>query len=114
MRAARTAALNRAINLAIIPTSDLVQWGVVDRWSAPLETFTTHRGDCEDYAIAKYVALRAAGVAPKDIKLIVVRNTDVGENHVVVAVRLDGAWVILDSLAGAGARPRNLACNPTI
>ena len=56
MRAARTAALNRAINLAIIPTSDLVQWGVVDRWSAPLETFTTHRGDCEDYAIAKYVA----------------------------------------------------------
>jgi len=74
-----------------------VQWGVVDRWSAPLETFTTHRGDCEDYGIAKYVALRAAGVAPKDIKLIVVRNTDVDENHVVVTVRLDGAWVILDN-----------------
>ena len=94
---ARIGVINRAINLAIIPTSDLVQWGVVDRWSAPLETFTTHRGDCEDYAIAKYVALRAAGVAPKDIKLIVVRNTDVGENHVVVAVQLDGAWVILDN-----------------
>lgn len=94
---ARIGVINRAINLAIIPTSDLVQWGVVDRWSAPLETFTTRRGDCEDYAIAKYVALRAAGVAPGDIKLVVVRNTDISENHAVVAVRLDGAWVILDN-----------------
>jgi predicted transglutaminase-like cysteine proteinase len=94
---ARIGVINRAINLAIIPTSDLVQWGVVDRWSAPLETFTTRRGDCEDYAIAKYVALRAAGVAPEDIKLVVVRNTDISENHAVVAVRLDGAWVILDN-----------------
>jgi len=74
-----------------------VQWGVADRWSAPLETFTTRRGDCEDYAIAKYVALRTAGVAPQDIKLVVVRSTDISENHAVVAVRLDGAWVILDN-----------------
>jgi predicted transglutaminase-like cysteine proteinase len=94
---ARVGVINRAINLAIIPTSDLVQWGVVDRWSAPLETFTTRRGDCEDYAIAKYVALQAAGVAPEDIELVVVRNTDTNENHAVVAVRLDGTWVILDN-----------------
>jgi predicted transglutaminase-like cysteine proteinase len=94
---ARVGVINRAINLSIIPTSDLVQWGVVDRWSAPLETFTTGRGDCEDYAIAKYVALRAAGVAPEDIKLVIVRNIDISENHAVVAVRLDGAWVILDN-----------------
>jgi predicted transglutaminase-like cysteine proteinase len=94
---ARIGVINRAINLAIIPTSDVVQWGVVDRWSAPLETFTTRRGDCEDYAIAKYVALRAAGVAPQDIKLVVVHNIDISENHAVVAVRLDGAWVILDN-----------------
>lgn len=94
---ARIGVINRAINLAIIPTSDLVQWGVVDRWSAPLETFTTRRGDCEDYAIAKYVALQAAGVAPEDIELVVVRNTDTSENHAVVAVRLDGTWVILDN-----------------
>jgi predicted transglutaminase-like cysteine proteinase len=81
---ARIGVINRSINLAIIPTSDLVQWGVADRWSAPLETFTTRRGDCEDYAIAKYVALRAAGIAPQDVKLVVVRNTDISENHAVV------------------------------
>ncbi|HYQ07712.1 MAG TPA: transglutaminase-like cysteine peptidase [Xanthobacteraceae bacterium] len=94
---ARVGVINRAINLAIIPTSDLVQWGVVDRWSAPLETFTTRRGDCEDYAIAKYVALQAAGVAPEDIELVVVRNTETSENHAIVAVRLDGTWVILNN-----------------
>jgi predicted transglutaminase-like cysteine proteinase len=105
---ARIGVINRAINLAIIPTSDLVQWGVVDRWSAPLETFTTRRGDCEDYAIAKYVALRAAGVAPQDIKLVVVRNVDISENHAVVAVRIDSAWVILDNRSLALAPDREI------
>jgi predicted transglutaminase-like cysteine proteinase len=94
---ARIGIINRAINLAIIPTSDLAQWGVADRWSAPLETFTTRRGDCEDYAIAKYVALRAAGMAEQDVKLVVVRDTAAEENHAMVAVRLDDAWIILDN-----------------
>jgi hypothetical protein len=34
----RIGILNRAINTAIRPTSDLAQWGVPDRWSTPLET----------------------------------------------------------------------------
>jgi Bacterial transglutaminase-like cysteine proteinase BTLCP len=89
--------INREINLAIMPTADLEQWGVVDRWSPPLETFTTGRGDCEDYAIAKYVALTAAGVAPENIELIVLGNKPASENHAVVAVLVDGAWVILDN-----------------
>ena len=94
---ARIGVINRAINLAIMPTSDLIQWGVADRWSAPLETFTTRRGDCEDYAIAKYVALRAAGVPAEDVKLVVVRDSDMSENHAVVAARLDDGWVIMDN-----------------
>jgi predicted transglutaminase-like cysteine proteinase len=94
---ARIGVINRAINLAIEPMSDLAQWAVPDRWSAPLETFTTGRGDCEDYAIAKYVALTAAGVAPEDVKLVIVRNTALGEDHAVVTVRLDGAWIVLDN-----------------
>jgi predicted transglutaminase-like cysteine proteinase len=93
----RIGVINRAINLAIEPMSDLAQWGVPDRWSAPLETFTTGRGDCEDYAIAKYVALTAAGIVPEDVKLVIVRNTALGEDHAVVAVRLDGAWIVLDN-----------------
>ncbi len=83
--------------MSIIPTSDFAQWGVADRWSPPLETFTTLRGDCEDYAIAKYVALRAAGLARQEIRLVVVRNDAGKQHHAVVAVRLDGDWVILDN-----------------
>jgi predicted transglutaminase-like cysteine proteinase len=94
---ARIGVINRAINLAIEPMSDLAQWGVPDRWSPPLETFATGRGDCEDYAIAKYVALTAAGVAAEDVKLVIVHDTAANEDHAVAAVRLDGHWVVLDN-----------------
>jgi predicted transglutaminase-like cysteine proteinase len=94
---ARIGVINRAINLAIEPMSDLAQWGVPDRWSAPLETFGTGRGDCEDYAIAKYVALTAAGVAAEDVRLVIVRNIAIGEDHAVAAVHLDGNWIMLDN-----------------
>jgi predicted transglutaminase-like cysteine proteinase len=93
----RIGVINRAVNLAIEPMSDLAQWGVPDRWSSPLETFTTGRGDCEDYAIAKYVALTAAGVAAEDVKLVIVRNIATGQDHAVVAARLDGKWMTLDN-----------------
>jgi predicted transglutaminase-like cysteine proteinase len=94
---ARIGIINRAVNMAIEPMSDMAQWGVPDRWSPPLETFTTGRGDCEDYAIAKYVALTAAGVPAQDVKLIVVRNTAADEDHAVVAVRDGSEWIMLDN-----------------
>lgn len=94
---ARVGMINRAINLAIRPVSDLAQWGVIDHWSAPLETFTPGRGACEDYAIAKYVALIQVGVAAEDVRLVIVRGLGVGEDHAVVANHLDGDWVILDN-----------------
>jgi predicted transglutaminase-like cysteine proteinase len=106
---ARIGVINREINLAIVPTSDFVQWGVDDRWSPPLETFATGRGDCEDYAIAKYVALIEAGVPPEDVKIVVVRNKTASENHAVVAVLVDGAWVILDNRWLALAPDRELS-----
>jgi predicted transglutaminase-like cysteine proteinase len=94
---ARVGVINRAINFAIRPMSDLAQWGVPDRWSSPLETFTTGRGDCEDYAIAKYVALMRTGVPAEDLRLVIVHDLTVKENHAVVAVRLDGDWFMLDN-----------------
>jgi predicted transglutaminase-like cysteine proteinase len=93
----RVGVINRAINLSIEPMSDMAQWGVPDRWSPPLETFATGKGDCEDYAIAKYVALTAAGIDAADVKLIIVRNTEANEDHAVTAVRLGGDWIVLDN-----------------
>ena len=94
---ARLGEINRAINLAIRPMSDLAQYGQIDVWSSPLATFTTGAGDCEDYAIAKFVALRLAGVAPDDLRIVVMRDTIHGEDHAVVAARLDDHWLTLDN-----------------
>jgi predicted transglutaminase-like cysteine proteinase len=94
---ARYGLINRAINLAIQPVSDLTQWGVSDRWSAPLATLTTGRGDCEDYAIAKYVALREAGVAEDDLRLLIVRDFASGQDHAVVTARIEEKWLVLDN-----------------
>jgi predicted transglutaminase-like cysteine proteinase len=94
---ARLGEINRAINLAIRPVSDLAQYGAIDVWSSPLVTFTTGAGDCEDYAIAKFVALRQAGISPDDLRIVVMRDTVHGEDHAVAAVRLDGHWLMLDN-----------------
>jgi predicted transglutaminase-like cysteine proteinase len=94
---ARLGEINRAINLAIRPMSDLAQYGEIDVWSSPLATFGHGAGDCEDYAIAKLVALRQAGISPDDLRIVIIRDTIRGEDHAVAAARLDGHWLTLDN-----------------
>lgn len=94
---ARLGEINRAINLAIRPMSDLAQYGQIDVWSPPLVTLARGAGDCEDYAIAKLVALRLAGFAADDLRIVVMRDTLSGEDHAVAAARLDGHWLMLDN-----------------
>ena len=94
---ARLGMINRAINLSIQATSDVVQHGVPDVWSSPLATFGSGKGDCEDYAIAKFAALLLAGVPPQDLRLVLVRNLRLQEAHAVLAARLGDRWVILDN-----------------
>jgi predicted transglutaminase-like cysteine proteinase len=94
---ARLGEINRAINLAIRSMSDLAQYGSIDVWSSPLVTFANGAGDCEDYAIAKLVALRQAGISPDDLRIVIMRDTIRGEDHAVTAARLDGQWLTLDN-----------------
>ena len=94
---ARLGEINRAINLAIRPMGDLEQYGAIDVWSSPLATLARGAGDCEDYAIAKFVALHRAGIAPDDLRIVVMRDTIRGEDHAVAAARLDGHWLTLDN-----------------
>lgn len=94
---ARLGEVNRAVNLAIRPVSDLAQYGQIDVWSSPLVTLARGGGDCEDYAIAKFVALRLAGIAPEDLRIVVLHDTIHGDDHAVAAARLDGRWLTLDN-----------------
>ena len=94
---ARIAEINRVINLNIKPVDDMTQYGVVDLWASPLTTFASGAGDCEDFAIAKYVALHEIGFADDDLRLVVIYDRLTNENHVVAAVRYDSRWQILDN-----------------
>jgi predicted transglutaminase-like cysteine proteinase len=94
---ARFGVINRAINLKIRPMSDLALYGREDVWSSPLATLAQGAGDCEDYAIAKFVALQEAGVSPDDLRIVILRDNIRKEDHAVVAARLDGNWLILDN-----------------
>ncbi|WP_424631380.1 transglutaminase-like cysteine peptidase [Bradyrhizobium sp. SYSU BS000235] len=94
---ARLGEINRAINLAVRPVSDRAQYGVDDHWTSPLATLAAGAGDCEDYAIAKLVALHEAGVSRDNVRLIIMRENATGEDHAVVAARVDGRWHILDN-----------------
>jgi predicted transglutaminase-like cysteine proteinase len=93
----RIDAVNRAINASIRYTSDYAQHGVADYWAPPLEALASGRGDCEDYAIAKYAVLRAAGVPASDLRLLLVRDRAVRQDHAVLAVRDGGRWLVLDN-----------------
>jgi predicted transglutaminase-like cysteine proteinase len=94
---ARLGVLNRSVNLAIRPMSDLAHYGAADVWATPLMTFASGAGDCEDYAIAKYVALRQLGMAARDLRLVIVHDRQTGEDHAVTAAWFDDQWLILDN-----------------
>jgi predicted transglutaminase-like cysteine proteinase len=84
--------LNRSINLMIKPTPF---YGFL---VGPLEAITTRSGDCKTYAIAKYAAVRVAGISPDHVRLVVVHSRRHSWDHMVAAVYQDDEWLILDNL----------------
>jgi len=71
--AEQVARVNGFFNQRIHYESDQVIWGQSDYWATPLETLGRGAGDCEDFAIAKYVSLEALGIPRQKLRLIYVR-----------------------------------------
>jgi predicted transglutaminase-like cysteine proteinase len=94
---ARLGSLNRAVNMAIKPASDWAQYGYDDYWASPLQTLGSGAGDCEDYAIVKYVALRELGVGADDLRVVIMQDDKRLTEHAVVAVRSERKWLVLDN-----------------
>lgn len=69
----RLARINAFFNLRTAFDSDAAIWQQSDYWATPLETLARGRGDCEDFAIAKYISLRALGIPAHKLRLIYVR-----------------------------------------
>ncbi len=78
---------------------DAELYGRSEYWATPRE-FMARSGDCGDYAIAKYFALRALGFDPDALRIVVLRDRIRGIGHAVLAVYLADDIPILDSLSG--------------
>lgn len=70
---ARLKQINDFINRHIVFDDDIAVWQQSDYWATPLETIGQGRGDCEDFAIIKYISLRQAGIPAARLRLIYVK-----------------------------------------
>lgn len=93
---------NRFFNRRIHFAGDVEVWGREDHWASPLELMARRRGDCEDYAIAKFASLLAAGVAEHRLRLTYGRIIQGGQvqAHLVLVYQADAESepLVLDNL----------------
>lgn len=64
--------------------SDMKIYGKKDYWATPWEFLGKDMGDCEDYVISKYFALKYLGVDYKKMFFTYVRSTNFKEPHMVL------------------------------
>jgi predicted transglutaminase-like cysteine proteinase len=70
-------------------------------WSSAAAIFTTQRGSCMEFAIAKYIALLQSEWPSNDIRLVLAWPDGAGQPHMVLAARYEARWYILDNLRSA-------------
>ena len=76
---------------------DLDVWGLEDYWATPRE-FINKSGDCEDYAISKYYALRDLGVPANQLRVAAIKDTIRNLGHAVLIVYMENDAYVLDNL----------------
>jgi predicted transglutaminase-like cysteine proteinase len=84
--------INKWVNDAVKPVTDLDHWGEVERWSFPDDGY----GDCEDYVLLKRRMLIQSGW-PRQALLITVVRDKRGDGHAVLTVKTDRGELILDN-----------------
>ena len=81
--------------------ADAQHWGKEDYWATPVEFLSTNGGDCEDFSIAKYFALRSLGVPDEKLRITYVKEIVVyNEAHMVLAYfpAPDAEPLVLDNI----------------
>lgn len=77
---------------------DIDVYGVSEYWATPQE-FLRLSGDCEDYSITKYYALKELGVPVENLRIVMLMDTIRGIAHAVLAVRQGEETYVLDNLS---------------
>lgn len=85
------ARVNQEVN-GVRYASDSAVGRPVNYWASPSE-FLASGGDCKDYALAKYTALRSLGVPPSEMRILVTRQ------HAVLVVKTKDGPRVLDNLS---------------
>lgn len=91
--------VNRAMNSHRY-VLDRTNWGMEDYWETVFE-FLRKNGDCEDFAISKYVTLRALGWPVDALRIVILRDTKLDLNHAVLAAYMpDGIYIGDNQVSG--------------
>ncbi len=85
--------IDRQVNAAVKPETDMDHWGVVDRWDYPFDG----KGDCEDYALLKRKLLIHAGYPRQALLITVVKDLE-GEGHAILTLKTSQGEFVLDNL----------------
>ncbi|MDI4659105.1 transglutaminase-like cysteine peptidase [Xanthobacter autotrophicus] len=91
-RTAELERINRTVNDAVQPETDLDHYGETERWAYPDDS----RGDCEDYVLEKRRRLINLGWPSSVLLITVVRDRE-GDGHAVLTVMTDKGDLILDN-----------------
>ncbi len=98
--------VNEFFNRKVQYGEDQAVWGQNDYWATPLEFMGRGIGDCEDFSITKYFALRSLGVPNEKLRITYVKariggpRSDVTQAHMILSYYEDpaGEPFILDNL----------------
>jgi predicted transglutaminase-like cysteine proteinase len=88
--------IHKAVN-KIKYSTDIQTYRQKDYWATIHETYQHEMGDCEDYSIAKYYALRELGFPHDALRVLVVHDKNVKLDHAVLMVELNGKKYLLDN-----------------
>ncbi|OLO06488.1 hypothetical protein BTW08_17345 [Salinicola sp. MH3R3-1] len=79
---------------------DIDVWHVKDYWATPFEFLGVGAGDCEDFAMAKYLTLRELGVSDDQLRLHYVKYIPYDQFHMVVtwAASPTSPPIVLDNI----------------
>ena len=78
--------------------TDEKHFGKSDYWQNPYEFSTYKKGDCEDYAIAKYYDLINIGVPEDRLLVVYSRYIPKNEAHMVLFVMIGNEWFVMDNI----------------
>lgn len=88
-------AVNAYMNRAKYIT-DSRNWGQKDYWASPGQ-FMEKFGDCEDYAIAKFMSLKLLGFSSDMLRVAAVKDLNLKVGHAILVVIVDGKYFLLDN-----------------